>query len=107
MLVFINLHDTRTKVLLVLNRKYDTVVSKNTSTVRALKGKSMNEALNGLGRMLTYAHVGKLAGDVSAETVRRWTKRRVKPLPTVRLGHNLIRISERHLADWLGAQVRT
>ena len=62
-----------------------------------------DRAIAGLGRILTYAAVARRA-DVSHITVRRWTRRESNPLPTLRLGYNVVRISESQLAKWLQTQ---
>jgi hypothetical protein len=64
-------------------------------------------ALQGLGRMFDYADAGTVAGGNSAKTVRGWTKRKSSPLPTIRIGHNTVRIAESHLVAWLQSLVRS
>jgi hypothetical protein len=65
-----------------------------------------DQSLAGLGRLFDFAETGRFAGGVSEITAKRWTKRRVNPLPTVRIGHNLVRIAETHLVAWLESQVK-
>jgi hypothetical protein len=64
-------------------------------------------ALQGLGRLFDFADAGILAGNKSAKTVKRWTQRTSNPLPTIRVGTNTVRISEKHLVAWLESQVRS
>jgi excisionase family DNA binding protein len=62
-----------------------------------------DRAIAGLGRILTYRAVAEGAG-VSHVTVRRWARRRKNPLPVLRVGYNVVRISESQLAAWLETQ---
>jgi len=62
-----------------------------------------DRAIAGLGRLLPYADVAERAG-VSHVTVRRWTQRRRNPLPVLRVGYNVVRVSESQLAAWLETQ---
>lgn len=59
-----------------------------------------------LGRLFNFRQVAEVAGNVDEETVRRWTKRKVNPLPTIRMSQTLVRVSETHLTAWLVSQVR-
>jgi len=59
----------------------------------------------GLGRLWTFKEAGQ-AGGFAEITARRLSKRKHDPLPTIRIAHNLVRISEVQLAEWLAAQVK-
>ena len=62
-------------------------------------------AVLGLGLLLTCLEAAQRV-PCAEITLRRLTKRKVNPLPTIKIGHNLLRISEVQLSQWLEAQTQ-
>jgi hypothetical protein len=59
----------------------------------------------GLGMLLTFKEAGQRGGFAEI-TAKRLSKRKHDPLPTIRVAHNIVRISETQLAQWLASQVK-
>jgi hypothetical protein len=59
----------------------------------------------GLGMMLTFKEAGQRGGFAEI-TAKRLSKRKDNPLPTIRIAHGLVRISEVQFSQWLASQVK-